>query len=75
MRSFQIKLLLQNSDIVRWGTGRGLKITLLGHLHFDCQCICYWCLEQHFPGAIASGVSQFFLLLRRQHGVVEGSRK
>lgn len=33
------------------------NITFLGHLHFDCQCISYWCL-----GAITSEVCQFFAL-------------
>lgn len=33
------------------------NITFLGDLHFDCQCICYWC-----PGATTSEVSQFFAL-------------
>lgn len=44
------------------GAGRFLKPTLLGPLHFDCQCICSgtWIVSQA-------------LLLRTQHGVVEGT--
>ena len=56
IRSLQITLFFRKMLAVR---NREIKenITFLGHLHFDCQCNCYWC-----PGAITSEVSQFFAL-------------
>lgn len=60
LRRLPIKLFFRM--VISVGAGRFLKTTLLGPLRFDCQCICSgtWIVSQA-------------LLLRTQHGVVEGT--